>query len=122
MINNLGISSRLITISFLVLLFLISCQETENNETFVLDETTFVRVLADVHLAEAALQNLSVADKDSVGSIYYDQIYTIHGIDETELSSCLEVLKTNPIIAKRIYKIVQDTIDARHKQVTKLLK
>lgn len=83
------------------LLLLISC--TEEKVELPLSEEKLLPILIDVHVAEAALQNLRGDTKDSMANIYYEQICTIHAVDRVLLDSCLIFLRTEPIILERLY-------------------
>ncbi len=72
-----------------------------------------VSVLIDVHLAEAAKQNLIGLVKDSVTRAYYHQIYTIHQIDSVQLQQSLEILRDDPEQLKDVYQEIMDSLKAR---------
>jgi len=67
---------------FLCLLSVGSCMEKELVP--VTDEEQIVRVLADLHVSEAAAQQFDVTLRDSFREVYYDQIFKIHQIEKEE--------------------------------------
>ena len=76
-------------------------------------ESELVNLLVDVHVAEAAVQDLYGETKDSVGQVYYHQIYQIHNIDQSLFDTTLAVLRRNPEYAGRVYQKVMQEIDRR---------
>ncbi len=92
---------------FLILFlpFLISsCVEPELE--FTIPDDQLVKLLYDIQVAEAALQTVHSSVKDSVVAIYYDQIYELHGVDQTILMENIEILKKSPVKSNKIYKKV----------------
>lgn len=90
---------------------LLACGREENK--IPMQESELVNLLIDVHVAEAAAQDLYGEIKDSVGRAYYDQIYQIHDIDQAIFDTTLAVLRRNPEYASRVYQKVMDEIDRR---------
>lgn len=82
-------------LSFLVsTTLLFSCNKQV--EVLPIPESDLVKILADIHLAEAAFQNLSTSAKDTLAYQYYDQIYQIHQVEKVNVDSCLAILNRNP--------------------------
>jgi hypothetical protein len=78
--------------------------------TLNMPEEQLVNVLADVHIAEAAIQNLRGETKDSTANLYYDQIYTIHGVTETQFLEAIDILQENPILMDQVYAQVLEKL------------
>ncbi len=72
---------------FLVLLGVHFCRKAGPEAPLTEDE--LVPILIDLHLAEAGLQNLYGITKDSMRSVYTEQIFAIHEIDSAILDSTL---------------------------------
>ncbi len=70
-----------------------------------------IEVLVDVHVAEAALQNLSSDTKDSLMVVYYDQIYDIHGITATQFEQDMTYIKRHPKTMEKIYEKVLEQLN-----------
>ena len=87
---------RLLLIA-LGLLGLICCSEPPPE--LPIEEDKLVKILADVHIAEAALQNLSGEVKDSTADAYYQQIAQRHKIDRALLDSTIILIRKD---AKRM--------------------
>ena len=83
-----------------------SCGEEEAK--FTMSEDELVQLLYDIQAAEAALQTVHSNIKDSVITVYYDQIFEIHKIDQAILYENIKTLKTSPEKAHKIYKKVLD--------------
>ncbi|MDX1665670.1 MAG: DUF4296 domain-containing protein, partial [Saprospiraceae bacterium] len=80
----------------ILMLLMLSCGPRE--EKLSLEEEKMIQVLADVHLAEAAMQNTSGPVKDSIAEVYYRQIYEIHDLSEQEFEENMRILRRNPKI------------------------
>ncbi|MEO1257879.1 MAG: DUF4296 domain-containing protein [Bacteroidota bacterium] len=76
-----------------------------------LEEKKLIKILCDIHLAEAALAKLNGSIKDSAAVKLYQQIYTIHEVSEAELDSCLYRIKRDPEIMQDIYQQVMTELD-----------
>jgi hypothetical protein len=88
-----------------------ACRKERSKITMT--ESELVNLLIDVHVAEAAVQDLYGETKDSVGRVYYEQIYQIHGIDQIVFDTTLAVLRRNPEYAGSVYQKVMQEIDRR---------
>ncbi len=77
---------------------------------FPVNEDALVRILADVHIAEAAVQNLSGAYKDSILRVYHQQVYRIHNIPEENFRQAVEMLSHEPEHMEKVYKKVEKRI------------
>jgi len=71
-----------------------SCKEKE--PVPLIEEELMVRLLADLHISEAATQNVDVTLRDSFRQVYYEQIFKIHEIDQAIFEQEITLLKTNP--------------------------
>jgi hypothetical protein len=72
-----------------------------------------VGILADVHIAEAAIQSGPVDKKDSLTKVYYQQIYEIHGISTETFAETMGILKSNPALLETIYPQVMDDLEKK---------
>ncbi len=97
---------RLLFAFFLLSFFLISCNK--ETEAFPIEEPELIKILADIHLAEAAFQNLSNSAKDTLAYQYYEQIYQIHEVEKEQVDSCIAILNRNPQLFFDTYKKVQE--------------
>lgn len=92
----------------LVFLFLMACKE--DSPKLLIPEEKLVEILADAHLAEAAIQNLVKEVKDSLGEVYYQQIYEIHQINKEDFEQTMAMLREDPIRMEKIYRMVMDKL------------
>lgn len=68
-----------------------------NDQTpLLLEEEKMVDVIKDIHIAEAAMQNLVDLTKDSIGEIYYQQVFEIHQVDKADFDSSMSILRKDP--------------------------
>ncbi len=100
----------------LFLFSILSCKE-EAPPPLPFEEEKIISVLSDVHLAEAAIQSLGKAIKDSMSQVYYDQIYEIHGIQKQDFEQLMEMLRNRPGDLKRIYGKMMERFEIREKEV-----
>jgi len=98
---------------FLVLyalsLGLTSCEDQKDSPQ--IPESKLVNILADIHIAEAALQSLRGDTKDSVAHAYYQQIYEIHETDSVELHATLEAMRQQPERMRELYDQVMERVE-----------
>lgn len=78
-----------------------------------LSNEKLVPILCDVHLAEAALQSVHGALKDSLTGVYLAQICAIHNISRERLDALLEELRNNPDAMKKVYLEVGQRLQER---------
>ncbi|MEL7020016.1 MAG: DUF4296 domain-containing protein [Bacteroidota bacterium] len=86
-----------------------SCQPQE--EQFVIPPDKLVRILEDIHVAEAALTGLSTERKDSAAAAYYDQIFTIHQVSASDFDHDLELLKRRPKLLSQTYSTLHQQME-----------
>lgn len=72
-----------------------------------------VDLLVDVHIAEAAMQDLYGTDKDSMAEVYYQQIFYLHEIDAPAFDTTMAVLRRNPDYTARVYRQVMAVLEQR---------
>lgn len=105
---------------FILILFLFSCGGNKVN--LPIPESELIKILADIHLAEAAFQNLSSSAKDTLAYQYYDQIYQIHQVDKAQVDSCIAILNRNPKYFFDTYEKVQEFLVAAAAENLKIQK
>lgn len=77
------------------------------------DEKQLISVLIDVHVAEAAAQNLRGRTKDSVLNVYYEQIFQVHGMDRAAFEATMESLREDPVRLEALYSEVMKEMERR---------
>lgn len=102
---------RIQIILLFLLLILNACNKDQ--EKLPIQEAKMIDILVDVHLAEAAMQELSSVIRDSIGEVYYGQIFEIHGITEEDFNKTLFLIKQDPKDMDRIYKDVLAKLDKK---------
>lgn len=100
-------------LSTCLLLIAGACQRphTAPAEGHLLPPEMMVEVLADAHVAEAALQHLHGPKRDSLAQQYYRQIFAIHGIREEDFTSTYEQLRRQPERLDAVYGEVMARLD-----------
>jgi len=66
---------------------LVSCQEPNQQIELMQDKERVVDILADMYIAESALNKQSVIVRDSLTSVYRDNIILIHDLTEVEFDT-----------------------------------
>ena len=96
-------------LAFLLLFVLNACQQKPARPA--IDEDKLVEVLIDVHVAEAAVQALRGATKDSMLNVYYGQIGEIHGLDMQEFETTMETLRNDPKYLEALYSKIMSEME-----------
>ena len=73
-------------------------------------DSKMVQILVDVHIAEAAMQNLSIPTKDSLTELYYSQIFEIHNITPEQFQKDMDFIKHDPLTLERLYDRVMEVL------------
>ncbi|MEL7119553.1 MAG: DUF4296 domain-containing protein [Bacteroidota bacterium] len=87
-----------------LLVSLTNCEKEPTSD--LLSDEQIVPILADIHVAEAAMQNLVGITKDSMGNIYYRQIFELHDIDSAIYNKTMDLLRKDPIRLSKVYNEV----------------
>lgn len=86
---------------FILCLVLIACKKPENPS---IPRSEMIKILADIHLSEASIGNISPQIKDSIASMYLDQILKIHKTSKDNFNSSLK-LQSSPVRLKKFTKM-----------------
>ncbi len=101
--------------SLCCLLFFLTCQKTVSK--YELPEEILTKVLADIHISEAAIQHLSLELKDSMAQVYYEQIIEIHGVDQALFEKDFQQLKQDPEKLAKVYdKVIKQLNEIKSKR------
>ncbi len=89
-----------------LVLFALNCSQKAD---LPLAEDKLVEVIRDIHIAESAMQNLIDLTKDSIGEIYYAQIFRIHKVKKEDFDSSMVILRRDPERMGVIYdRVLED--------------
>ncbi|MEM7104158.1 MAG: DUF4296 domain-containing protein [Bacteroidota bacterium] len=102
------------------LLLFINCGKNGNpglNLTY--QEEKLVRILADIHLAEAVIQSIPASKRDSLSELYYAYIYEIHETNEQEYLRNRKALLSEPSEADKVYEKVIETLSKKEAEKSK---
>ena len=97
------------TFCILTFTLLLACQKQDSQLAIPADK--LLSILEDIHIAEAALTGLASERKDSAARVYYQQIFTIHGVTEEDFNHDLELLKSRPDQLAKAYGALQQKIE-----------
>lgn len=95
-----------------VLLLVISCNQEIKPEG-VLNESKLSEILVDVHLAEASIQLINTADRDSIARGYYGHIFRIHEVKEAEFYASMEYYSANSKMMADIYTKTEEILKSK---------
>lgn len=85
-----------------------------------MEEPELVNLLVDLHIAEAAANNLHGTQKDSIIQLYYHQVYQIHGVDSASFDRIYNQLEAQPTLFEHVYEEVVEEIGRREAERTNL--
>ncbi len=111
---KIGFSWRIVALTLLA--HLLACQK-ETAQELPLEREKFIQILADVHVAEAAMQTLIEEKKDSIAELYYEQIFTLHGVEQQKFDQMMDILQTQPLALQGIYQALLDTLNKREVRI-----
>ncbi len=113
------ISYQLIMISTSLIIFLAaSCQESE--ETYSIEEEKMINILVDIHISEAAAQQGDISHRDSLRTVYYDQVFEIHEVSKSKYEADMELLKRDAERLTQTYdKVIEKLKERKEKTVGK---
>jgi hypothetical protein len=103
----------LVLLCFIAVLLMPGCGEKQ--EPLPVSVEKAGKIILDTHLAEAALQKVYGAKKDSLAAIYYQQIYEIHGIDSLLYKDLIRVIRNDPDHLSAVYTAAFSEMDSRPK-------
>jgi glycerol-3-phosphate cytidylyltransferase-like family protein len=90
---------------------LASCSKKE--EQPALSEDRRVQLLADLHMAEAAVQHLPPAVKDSMIRVYYDQVFAQYDINQADYDRLMKLLRDDVGSLQPLYEKVLEELSRR---------
>jgi hypothetical protein len=95
-------------------LFLLACSKKEE---LPVEENLLIETLIDIHLAESAMLHEIGSKKDSLATLYYDQVMQIHGMDRAVFDTCIAILRRNPALMQEIYAKVGKELEKKKKEL-----
>jgi hypothetical protein len=97
---------RNILLLFVIIFQLCSCKETIERPS--IPEERLVELLADLHMVEMAMHQVPKHAKDSMRTVYKDQLLEIYSLTEDSLNRNIQVLQNDPEYYFEISKKVAD--------------
>ena len=102
---------------FFVLLFFYACEEKPI--PLSIPEDKMIDVLVDVHFAESAMNNIYKHKKDSLATLYYGQIFEIHGINQNVFDENMQILQRDADKLDAVYEQVLERLNKKGLEVQK---
>lgn len=87
-----------------------------------IERDKLITVLVDVHVAEAAMQELPSEKRDSLGKVYYQKIFSLHGVTEADFNKSMFLIRQDPEDLEALYKEVISTLEKKDEEVRKQMK
>ncbi|MFT4758187.1 MAG: hypothetical protein ACI9XO_002897 [Paraglaciecola sp.] len=95
----------------ILVLYLFAFFSCETKVPPLITDEKLIKILADVHLSEAAATSLLMKQKDTTLAKYYGQIMEMHEVLRADFDSTMVILKQNPEKMVKIYEKVLEQID-----------
>lgn len=97
---------------FILIFFLgfYSCED-EAPAQLPFSEKKAIKIITDIQVAEAAFQFANKNSKDSIATLYYDEVFKMNNITKEEFDNLLKILIDNPGIADTLYEKVLLELD-----------
>ncbi len=99
---------KYLILSVVALFALGSCSPAEVSLPLPKDQLT--EVLIDIHLAEAAVQELPVDRRDTVLRVLYAEILQQHGLDSATFDSAIVLIRKQPKLMDGMYTSILDSL------------
>ena len=102
-------------VNLILLVSLSNCKETTYNYT--IGEADMVKILVDIHISEAAAEQVDITVRDSFKKIFYEQVFEIQQISKEVFEKEMTYLKKDPDRLSSIYDKVIEKIQAEKKEL-----
>lgn len=103
---------RFLLIAIFFILFLTDCKKPANNNAPVLNcDARWVKVFADIHLTEAALEFEKNNVRDSMSEVYTQQIFYKNNTTRAQFDSVYKKLVADPEKFLEFYKCVNAELE-----------
>ena len=97
----------------IIIFFIVVIACVDDPPQLPVERDVVVRLLTDMHVAEATVKQIYPDKRDSMAHIYFNQILKIHELDESGYDSLMNFLHQNPGIMEEIYNEVVEKIGER---------
>ncbi|MCC6413413.1 MAG: DUF4296 domain-containing protein [Saprospiraceae bacterium] len=78
-----------------LLVLLLQCAPKDPPVVTDIPDEKITKIMADLHLADAATNGLAGYEKDSLMKVYFKQVFEMHGIEQERYEKNLEGLSVN---------------------------
>ncbi len=94
----------------LIFLFTITACNSDTSLSFA-EKQKFQSVFLDILIADSAVENAPLRQRDSLKKVYYQQIFKLHDMTEQDYTSYTDRLYDNPGQAQEIYATILDSLN-----------
>ncbi len=98
-------------LGLLLMILLPACQKAEYSYT--LSEEQLQNIILDIHASEAMVKTYDVNHRDSISSVFYQQILEIHEVEDSIFEADFLMLKNNPKKLEGFYKQIEAKLEER---------
>lgn len=109
----------LIQLLLLMIVFVACDNYKPNYAEPTIEKERMAKILTDVHLIEAHLQNIEAATRDSIRNMLYNQLFKIHKTDTTEFYSNHKIYFSHSDLIEPLYDDVLLNIEEDVKSLEK---
>jgi Domain of unknown function (DUF4296) len=102
-----------------VIVFLGAFFACQNSAKAPISEATLMKVLLDVHTAEALVEGENQNVRDSMAKIYYAQIFQKHNVSRIDFDSTMAIYSRHPTQLDTIYNRLLKTVKAERDSLGK---
>lgn len=100
-----------VVLVFLIVTFtVLACSDQNKQRGYKIEKEKLIEIIIDHQVAKAAAFKYPVNLRDSISKVYYQQIYTIHDVDQYVFEHDLNKLESDPAYYKEIYDAVNHKI------------
>ena len=95
-----------------------ACQQNKHDYPILADEEKLVNVIADMYIAESALNKQNISFRDSLRTSFRNNIIIIHDLSEDQFDTLFLIVQTDMSLYKDLHKKVVNRLDELSKVLT----
>lgn len=103
---------------FFLVFCLSACQQNKHDYPILADEEKLIDVIADMYIAESALNKQSMSVRDSLRTSFRNNIILIHDLSEEQFDTLFLIVQTDMSTYKDLHKKVVNRLDELNKVKT----
>ncbi len=88
-----------------------ACKKTEY--TYALSDEQLSAIISDIHASEAMVKTYDVNSRDSISTVFYQQILEIHEVADSIFEKDFQRLKRNPKKLEELYQKIEKRLEEK---------